>query len=58
LRKKNSPLKNSEGFFFDKVIAPQPETDNYITPDVDAKNLTVKCFSPNGRPIDEVTLKK
>lgn len=42
----------------DKVIAPQPETDNYITLDVDAKNLTVKCFSPNGRPIDEVTLKK
>jgi len=42
----------------DKVIAPQPETDNYITMDVDAKTLTVKCFSPNGRPIDEITLTK
>ncbi len=42
----------------DKVIAPQPETDNYITLEVDKKNLTVKCFSPNGRPIDEVTLTK
>ena len=42
----------------DKVVAPQPETDNYITMDVDAKTLTVKCFSPNGRPIDEITLTK
>ena len=42
----------------DEVIAPQPETDNYLTLDVDAKTLTVKCFSPNGRPIDEVTLHK
>ena len=42
----------------DKVVAPQPETDNYLTLEVDAKNLTVKCFSPNGRPIDEITLKK
>ncbi|MBQ6297990.1 MAG: metallophosphoesterase family protein [Selenomonadaceae bacterium] len=42
----------------DKVVAPQPETDNYITMEVDAKTLTVKCFSPNGRPIDEITLQK
>ena len=42
----------------DKVVAPQPETDNYITMDVDAKILTIKCFSPNGRPIDEITLTK
>ena len=42
----------------DEVIAPQPETDNYLTLDVDAKTLTVKCFSPNGRPIDEVILHK
>ena len=42
----------------DKVIAPQPETDNYLTLEVDAKTLTIKCFSPNGRPIDEITLSK
>ena len=42
----------------DKVIAPQPETDNYLTLEVDSKTLTVKCFSPNGRPIDEITLHK
>ena len=42
----------------DKVIAPQPETDNYLTLEVDAKNLMIKCFSPNGRPIDEITLTK
>ena len=40
----------------DKVVAPQPETDNYLTMEVDAKNLMIKCFSPNGRPIDEITL--
>ena len=42
----------------DKVIAPQPETDNYITLEVDAKNLTVKCFLPDGEKIDEITLEK
>ena len=42
----------------DKVIAPQPETDNYLTLEVGAKNLTVKCFLPNGEQIDEVTLQK
>ena len=42
----------------DKVVAPQPETDNYLTLEVDAKTLTIKCFSPNGRPIDEITLQK
>ena len=42
----------------DEVIAPQPETDNYLTLEVDAKTLTLKCFSPNSRPIDEVTLHK
>ncbi|MBR0261853.1 MAG: hypothetical protein IJQ85_08695 [Selenomonadaceae bacterium] len=42
----------------DKVVAPQPETDNYLTLEVDAKNLMIKYFSPNGRPIDEITLTK
>ena len=42
----------------DKVIAPQPETDNYLTLEGDEKFLTVKCFLPNGEQLDEVTLKK
>ena len=42
----------------DKVIAPQPETDNYLTLEVAAKTLTVKCFLPNGELIDETTLQK
>ena len=42
----------------DKVVAPQPETDNYLTLEVDEENLTVKCFLPNGEMIDEVTLEK
>ena len=42
----------------DKVIAPQPETDNYLTLNVDAKNFSVKCFLPGGELIDETTLQK
>ena len=42
----------------DKVIAPQPETDNYLTLEVDAETLTVKCFLPNGELIDETILRK
>ena len=42
----------------DKFVAPQPEIDNYLTLDVDAKTLTVKCFLPGGELIDETTLRK
>lgn len=42
----------------DKVVAPQPETDNYLTLEVDEKNLTAKCFLPDGTQIDETTLSK
>ena len=42
----------------DKVIAPQPETDNYLTLELDAKTLTVKCFLPNGELLDETILQK
>ena len=42
----------------DKVIAPQPETDNFLTLEVDEKNLIVKCFLPNGDIIDEISLSK
>lgn len=42
----------------DKAIAPQPETDNYLTLEGDEENLSVKCFLPNGELIDETTLQK
>lgn len=40
----------------DKVIAPQPETDNYLTLEFDEKNFSVKCFLPNGEQIDAIHL--
>ncbi len=42
----------------DKVIAPQPETDNFLTLEVDEKILSVKCFLPSGELIDEISLSK
>ncbi|MBQ3435034.1 MAG: metallophosphoesterase [Selenomonadaceae bacterium] len=42
----------------DKFVAPQPETDNYLTLEVDDKILSVKCFLPNGKLLDETTLHK
>ena len=42
----------------DKFVAPQPETDNYLTLEVNPKTLAVKCFLPNGDLIDETTLHK
>lgn len=42
----------------DKFVAPQPETDNYLTLEVDAKTLTVRCFLPSGEQLDETTLHK
>lgn len=42
----------------DKVIAPQPEIDNYLTLEADEKNLLVKCFLHDSTQIDEVLLRK
>ena len=42
----------------DKFVAPQPETDNYLTLELDAQTLTVKCFLPSGEQLDETTLHK
>lgn len=42
----------------DVTIAPQPETDNYLTLDADAEMLTVRCFLPDGTKIDEAVLRK
>ena len=42
----------------DKNIAPQPETDNYLTLKADENRLHFQCFLPDGTVIDDVTLKK
>lgn len=43
---------------YDKVIAPQPETDNYITLDVRYDKLTVSCYLPDGTAIDTISVTK
>jgi len=42
----------------DEVVAPQPETDNYLTMEVGERKVSVKCFLPDGREIDRVTVSK
>lgn len=40
----------------DKVTAPQPETDNYLTMQVTKDNITLECFLPDGASIDKIVL--
>ena len=42
----------------DKTIAPQPETDNYLTLEADASHLRIQCFLPDGTKIDDAELTK
>ncbi len=42
----------------DKVVAPQPETDNFLTIEGDEKTLLIKSFLPDGTKLDEVKLIK
>ena len=42
----------------DKFVAPQPETDNFLTIEGDEKNLVIKSFLPDGTKIDEIKLIK
>ena len=42
----------------DEVVAPQPETDNYLTLKVTDREITVKCFLPDGQEIDKVKVTK
>ncbi|MBQ9616457.1 MAG: metallophosphoesterase, partial [Selenomonadaceae bacterium] len=41
---------------FDKVTAPQPETDNYLTLDAASETLRLRCYLPDGTVIDDMTL--
>ena len=42
----------------DQTVAPQPETDNYLTLDVTGDRLTVASFLPDGKEIDRVSVEK
>ncbi len=42
----------------DIATLPQPETDNYLTMEVTDKQLTVKCFLPDGTQMDEASVTK
>ena len=43
---------------FDKVSAPQPETDNYIILNVSPQDLRLRCFLPDGTLLDDMHLSK
>lgn len=43
---------------YDDVLAPQPETNNYLTLEASPDALTFRCFLPEGRLIDEITQRK
>ena len=42
----------------DKVVAPQPETDNYITLSATEEKLEIACSLPDGTEIDRNLHKK
>ncbi len=42
----------------DETVAPQPETDNYLTLEASKETLRFQCFLPDGSVIDDVTLRK
>lgn len=42
----------------DEKVAPQPETDNYLTLKVTEKEIIIKCFLPDGQEIDHVEVRK
>jgi len=42
----------------DQVVAPQPETDNYLTLTAAINELRLRCFLPDGTQIDDIRLQK
>ena len=45
-------------FAWDAARAPQPETANYMTMEVDENRLLFKAFLPDGKRFDEIEIKK
>lgn len=41
----------------DEVVAPQPETDNYLAVQVGADELKISCYLPDGTRVDEIAVK-
>ncbi len=39
-------------------VAPQPETDNYLTMDFSENTIAVRCYLPDGTLLDETVLQK
>ena len=42
----------------DEYVAPQPETDNYMTMDASENALTFKAFLPSGEELDSISVEK
>lgn len=42
----------------DVYVAPQPETDNFMTLEADEEMLILRAFLPDGTPLDEAVLRK
>lgn len=43
---------------FDRVFAPQPETDNYVLLEASPHALRLRCYLPEGTLLDDMTLTK
>ena len=46
------------GHPLDVTVAPQPETDNYMTLEVSGNTLRLAAFLPDGKQIDNIEIKK
>ena len=42
----------------DEYVAPQPETDNYLTMEAETDALTFRFFLPDGKELHAVTVRK
>jgi len=42
----------------DEVIAPQPETNNYMVMEADVDSLAFRCYLPDGTKVDEAVIRK
>lgn len=42
----------------DKLVAPQPETDNYLTMTADNNTVNIKCYRDDGQLLDNMDIRK
>lgn len=43
---------------FVAVLAPQPETNNYMIMEADSGSLKLRCYLPDGTKVDEAVAEK